>query len=71
MEEGLALVGGAVSGFLDLGSIRRKTEQVMRKKPVSSLPPWSVYQTQLLDLGFTNSLVSKLNCGNIFTLVYN
>lgn len=65
------MVGVAIPGQLVLGSIRRDTEQVMGKKPVSSLPPWPVYQDQLLDLGFTNSLINKLNFGNIFTLVYN
>jgi hypothetical protein len=38
------IVGGAIPGLVILGSIRKETEQAMRSKAVSSIPPWSLHQ---------------------------
>jgi len=41
-------VGGAVSGLVVLGSIRKQAEQATRSKPVSSFPLWPLHQLLLL-----------------------
>ena len=40
-------VGDATLGLVVLGSIRKQAEKAMRYKPVSSTPPWSLYQILL------------------------
>jgi hypothetical protein len=37
-------VGGAISGLVVLGSIRKQAEQARGSKPVSSIPPWPLHQ---------------------------
>jgi hypothetical protein len=44
------LVGGAISGLLVLGFIRKQAEQVRGSKPVSNIPPWPLHQLLLPDL---------------------
>jgi hypothetical protein len=35
-------VGGATNGLVILSSVRKQAEHVMKRKPVSSIPPWPV-----------------------------
>ena len=44
------LVGGAIPGLVDLGSIREQAEQARKSKPVKNIPPWPLHQLLLLDL---------------------
>jgi hypothetical protein len=44
MGEGLPMVGGAIPGLVNLGSIRKLTEQAFRGKPVSSTLPLPLHQ---------------------------
>jgi hypothetical protein len=44
------LVGGTISGLVDLGSIREQAEQARGSKPVENIPSWPLYQLLLLDL---------------------
>jgi hypothetical protein len=37
-------LGGAISGQVILGAIRKQVEQITRSKPVSSIPPWPLSQ---------------------------
>ena len=47
---GQPIVGGAIPGLVDLGSIRKQAEQAKGSKPVSDIPPWPLHQLQLPDL---------------------
>jgi hypothetical protein len=47
IKEGGPIVGGAISGLVVLGSIRKQTEQARGSKPVSSIPPWPLHQLLL------------------------
>ena len=44
------IVGGAISGLVVLGSIRKQAEQARGSKPVKNIPPWPLHQLQLFDL---------------------
>jgi hypothetical protein len=44
-----AIVGGAILRLVVLGSIRKQTEQAVRSKPVSHIPPWPLHQLLLPD----------------------
>ena len=44
------LVGGAISGLVVLGSIRKQGEQASGSKPVKDIPPWPLHQPLLSDL---------------------
>jgi hypothetical protein len=44
------LVGGAISGLVVLGSIRKQAEQARRGKPVKNILPWPLHQLLLPDL---------------------
>jgi hypothetical protein len=44
------LVGGAISGLVVLGSIRKQAEQARASKPVRNIPPWPLHQLLLPDL---------------------
>ena len=44
------LVGGTISGLVDLGSIREQAEQARGSKPVKNIPPWPLHQLLLSDL---------------------
>jgi hypothetical protein len=44
------LVGGAISGLVVLGSIRKQAEQARGCKPVRNIPPWPLHQLLLPDL---------------------
>ena len=44
------LVGGTISGLVDLGSIREQAEQARGSKPVKNIPPWPLHQLLLPDL---------------------
>ena len=44
------IVGGAIPGLVDLGSIRKQAEQVRGRKPVCDIPPWPLHQLLLPDL---------------------
>jgi hypothetical protein len=37
------LVGGTISGLVDLGSIRKQAEHARASKPVSNIPPWLLH----------------------------
>jgi hypothetical protein len=50
IKEGGPIVGGAISGLVVLGSIRKQAEQARGSKPVGNLPPWSLHQLLLPDL---------------------
>ena len=55
--------GGAIPELVVLGSIRKQVEQVMRSKPVSSTPPWSLHQLQVAALfEFLPSKLLMMNC---------
>jgi hypothetical protein len=41
------LVGGAISGLVVLGSIRKQAEQARGSKPVKNIPPWHLHQLLL------------------------
>ena len=43
-------MGGAISGLVVLGSIRKQVEQAKGSKPVKSIPPRSLHQLLLSDL---------------------
>jgi hypothetical protein len=43
-------VGGAFSGLVVLGSIRKQAEKVSGSKSVSNIPPWLLHQLLLPDL---------------------
>jgi hypothetical protein len=43
-------VGGAISGLVVLGSIRKQAEQARGSKPVRNIPPWPLHQFLLPDL---------------------
>jgi len=44
------IVGGAIPGLVDVGSIREQAEQARGSKPVSNIPPWRLHQLLLPDL---------------------
>ena len=44
------IVGGAISGLVVLGSIRKQAEQSRGSKPVRNILPWPLYQLLLPDL---------------------
>jgi hypothetical protein len=44
------LVGGAISGLVVLGSIRKQAEQGRGSKPISNIPPWPLNQLLRPDL---------------------
>jgi hypothetical protein len=44
------LVGGAISGLVVLGSIKKQAEQARGSKPVKNIPPWPLHQLLLPDL---------------------
>jgi hypothetical protein len=44
------IVGGAISGLIVLGSIRKQAEQGGESKPVRNIPPWPLHQLLLPDL---------------------
>ena len=46
------MVAGAIPELVVLGSIRKQAEQAMGSKPVSSTPPWPLYQLLLLPTLF-------------------
>ena len=50
IKVGGPLVGGAIPGLVDLGSIREQTEQARGSKPVNNIPPWPLHQLLLPDL---------------------
>jgi hypothetical protein len=50
VKGGVALVGGAISRLVVLGSIREQAEQVRGSKPVKNIPPWPLHQLLLPDL---------------------
>jgi hypothetical protein len=35
-----SIVGGAISGLIILGSLRKQAEQARGSKPLSNTPPW-------------------------------
>jgi hypothetical protein len=43
-------VGGAISGLVVLGSIRKQAKQTRGSKPVKNIPPWPLHQLLLPDL---------------------
>jgi hypothetical protein len=43
-------VGGAISGLIVLGSIRKQAEQASGSNPVKNIPPWPLHQFLLSDL---------------------
>jgi hypothetical protein len=43
-------VGGAISGLVVLGSIRKQAEQARGGKPIKNITPWPLYQVLLPDL---------------------
>jgi hypothetical protein len=43
-------VGGAFSGLVVLGPIRKQAEQASGSKPVKNIPPWPLHQLLLPDL---------------------
>jgi hypothetical protein len=53
-------VGGAIPELVDLGSIRKQSEQAMGSKPVSNIPPWPLHQLLLPDL---SSFGEQQQCG--------
>jgi hypothetical protein len=50
IKGGGPIVGGAISGLVVLGSIRKQAEQTRGSKPVSSIPLWLLHQLLLPDL---------------------
>jgi hypothetical protein len=44
------LVGGAISGLVVLGSIRKQAEQAREGKPVKNIPSWPLHQLLFSDL---------------------
>ena len=42
-----SIVGGAISGLVALGSIRKQAAQIMKSKPVSSTPLWPLHELLL------------------------
>ena len=50
IKKGGPLVGGVISGLVVLSFIRKQAEQTRRRKPVSNIPPWPLYQLLLPDL---------------------
>ena len=44
IKKGRSPVGGAISGLVVLGSIRKQAEQARGSKPVSNIPPWPLHQ---------------------------
>ena len=49
-QQGGPLVGGAISGLVVLGSIRKQAEQAKGSKPARNIPPWPLHQLLLPDL---------------------
>jgi hypothetical protein len=49
-EGGGHIVGGAISGLVVLGSIKKQAEQARGSKPIRHIPPWPLHQLLLLDL---------------------
>jgi hypothetical protein len=47
IKHGGPLVGGAISGLVVLGSIRKQAEQARGSKPVKNIPPWPLHQLLL------------------------
>jgi hypothetical protein len=47
IKAGGVLVGGSISGLVDLGSIREQAEQAKGSKPVSNIPLWPLHQLLL------------------------
>jgi hypothetical protein len=43
-------VGGAITGLVVLGSIRKQTEQGRGSNPVSNITPWLLHHLLLSDL---------------------
>jgi hypothetical protein len=50
IKKGGPIVGGAIPGLVDLGSIREQAEQARRSKAVRNIPPWPLHQLLLPDL---------------------
>jgi hypothetical protein len=50
IKGGGPIVGGAIPGLVDLGSIRKQAEQFRGSKPVSNIPPWPLHQLLLPNL---------------------
>ena len=44
------VVGGAIPGLVDLGSVREQAEQTRGSKPVRNIPPLLLHQLLLPDL---------------------
>ena len=49
IKRGGHLVGGAISGLVVLGSMRKQAEKASGRKPVKNIPAWPLHQL-LLDL---------------------
>ena len=45
------MMGGAISGLVVLGTVRKQDEQTMKNKPVSSTPPWLLLHFPLPGYG--------------------
>jgi hypothetical protein len=43
-------MGGAISGLVILGSIRKQAEKASGSKPVKNIPPGTLHQLLLSDL---------------------
>jgi hypothetical protein len=50
IKGGVPLVGGAISGLVVLGFIRKQAEQASGSKPVKNIPPWPLHQLLFSDL---------------------
>jgi hypothetical protein len=50
IEGGGPTVGGAISGLVVLGSVRKQAEQTRGSKPVSNTPPWPLNRLLFPDL---------------------
>jgi hypothetical protein len=50
IKGGRPIVGDVIPGMVVLGSIRKQAEQGRGNKPVSTTPPWPLYQLLLSTL---------------------
>jgi hypothetical protein len=50
IKGGGPIVGGAIPGFIVLGSIRKQAEQGRGSKLVRNIPPWLLHQLLYPDL---------------------
>jgi hypothetical protein len=48
--KGEPIVGGAITGLVVLGSIRKQAEQARGSKSERNIPPWPLHQLLLPDL---------------------